>query len=154
MVLDVGISDMLSIAQTVGIVGTLLIALFLSKREVRDLSIDIETKVLSDLDEKMHRLEEHLLERPELARVINNVRSLSPEAVYAFDVLNVFSHAYDMRERKVLNDNEWYGWVEWMRNCFRLGTIKEHWKRFQENHWYDATFEDFINKQVIAYVER
>ena len=154
MVLDVGISDMLSIAQTVGIVGTLLIALFLSKREVRDLSIDIETKVLSDLDEKMHRLEEHLLERPELARVINNVRSLSPEAVYAFDVLNVFSHAYDMRERKVLNDNEWFGWVEWMRNCFRLGTIKEHWKRFQENHWYDATFEDFINKQVIAYVER
>jgi hypothetical protein len=81
MVLDVGISDMLSIAQTVGIVGTLLIALFLSRREVRELSIDIETKVLSDLDEKMHRLEEHLLERPELARVINNVRSLSPEAV-------------------------------------------------------------------------
>jgi hypothetical protein len=124
MVLDVAISDTLSIAQTVGIIGTLLIALFLSKREVRDLSIDIETKVLSDLDEKMHRLEEHLLERPELARVINNVRSLSPEAVYAFDVLNVFSHAYDMRERKVLNDNEWFGWVEWMRNCFRwsIGT--------------------------------
>jgi hypothetical protein len=154
MVLDVGISDMLSIAQSVGIIGTLLIALFLSKRELRDLSIDIETKVLSDLDEKMHRLEEHLLERPELARVINNVRSLSPEAVYAFDVLNVFSHAYDMRERKVLNDNEWFGWVEWMHNCFRLGTIKEHWNRMQENHWYDATFENFINKQVIAYVER
>ena len=154
MVLDVGISDMLSIAQTVGIIGTLLIALFLSRREVRDLSTDIETNVLSDLDEKMHRLEEHLLERPELARVINNVRSLSPEAVYAFDVLNVFSHAYDMRERKVLNDNEWYGWVEWMRNCFRLGTIKEHWDRMQENHWYDQTFEDFINKQVIAYVEK
>ena len=154
MVLDVGISDMLSIAQTVGIIGTLLIALFLSRREVRDLSIDIETKVLSDLDEKMHRLEEHLLERPELARVINNVQSLSPEAVYAFDVLNVFSHAYDMRERKVLNDNEWFGWVEWMRNCFRLGTIKEHWDRMQENQWYDPTFEDFINKQVIAYVER
>ena len=153
MVLDVGISDMLSIAQTAGIIGTLLIALFLSRREVRDLSIDIETKVLSDLDEKMHRLEEHLLERPELARVINNVRSLSPEAVYAFDVLNVFSHAHDMRERKVLNDNEWYGWVEWMRNCFRLGTIKEHWNRMQENHWYDLTFEDFINKQVIASVE-
>ena len=100
MVLDVGISDMLSIAQTVGIIGTLLITLFLSGRQVKDLSIDIETKVLSDLDEKMHRLEEHLLERPELARVIKNLRSLSPEDVYAFDVLNVFSHAYDMRERE------------------------------------------------------
>jgi hypothetical protein len=150
MVLDVGISDILSIAQTVGIIGTLLIALILSRREVKDLSIDIETKVLSDLDEKMHRLEEHLLERPELASVINNVQSLSPEAVYAFDVLNVFSHAYDMRERKVLNDNEWYGWLQWIRNCFRLGTIKQHWERMQENHWYDPTFEDFINKKVIA----
>jgi hypothetical protein len=153
MVLDVGISDILSIAQTAGIIGTLLIALFLSRREVRDLSIDIETKVLSDLDEKVHRLEEHLLERPELARVINNVRSLSPERIYAFDVLNVFSHAYDMHERKVLNDNEWFGWVQWMRNCFRIGTIKEHWKQIQESQWYDPFFEDFINKQVIANVE-
>ena len=153
MVLDIGISDLLSIAQTIGIVGTLLIALFLSTREVRNLSIDIETKVLSDLDEKVHRLEEHLLERPELAKVINNVRSLSPERIYAFDVLNVFSHAYDMHERKVLNDNEWFGWVQWMRNCFRIGTIKEHWKQIQESQWYDPSFDDFINKQVIAHLE-
>ncbi|HMH11433.1 MAG TPA: hypothetical protein VK553_12020 [Candidatus Nitrosopolaris rasttigaisensis] len=151
MVLDIGVTDVLSIAQTVGIVGTLLIALFLSRREVRELSIDIETKVLSDLDEKVHRLEEHLLERPELASVINNVRSLSPDRVYAFDVLNVFSHAYDMHERKILNENEWLGW---MRSCFRLGTIKEHWKQIQQNQWYDPTFDEFINKQVIAYVER
>jgi hypothetical protein len=154
MVLDIEVSDVLSIAQTVGIVGTLLIALFLSRREVRELSIDIETKVLSDLDEKVHRLEEHLWERPELARVINNVPTLSPEAVYAYDVLNVFSHAYDMHERKVLNDNEWFGWIQWMRTCFRLGTIKEHWKRFQQSQWYDPSFDDFINKEVIAYVER
>ena len=154
MVLDIGITDVLSIAQTVGIVGTLLIALFLSRREVRELSIDIETKVLSDLDEKVHRLEEHLLERPELASVINNVRSLSPDRVYAFDVLNVFSHAYDMHERKILNENEWVGWLQWMCSCFRLGTIKEHWKQIQQNQWYDPTFDDFINKQVIAYVER
>ena len=154
MVLDIGVSDVLSIAQTVGIVGTLLIALFLSRREVRELSIDIETKVLSDLDEKVHRLEEHLWERPELARVINNAPTLSPEAVYAYDFLNVFSHAYDMHERKVLNDNEWFGWIQWMRTCFRLGTIKEHWKQFQQSQWYDPSFDDFINKEVIAYVER
>ncbi|MDQ6669048.1 MAG: hypothetical protein M3Y53_12605 [Thermoproteota archaeon] len=154
MALDIGISDMLSISQTIGIVGTLLITLFFSRREIKGLSVDIETKVLSDLDEKVHRLEEHLLERPELGRVINNVQSLSPESIYSFDVLNVFSHAYDMHERKILNDNEWFGWLQWMRTCFRLGTIKEHWKRIQESQWYDPVFEDFINKQVIAYVER
>lgn len=32
----------------------------------------------------MHRLEERLLERPELGRVINNAQSLSPEVVYSF----------------------------------------------------------------------
>jgi hypothetical protein len=152
MVLNIEISDVLSITQTIGIIGTLLIALYFSRRQIKDLSVDTETKVLSDLDEKMHRLEEHLLERPELARVINNVQLLSPEGVYSFDVLNVFSHAHDMRE--VLNDTEWYGWVEWMRTCFRLGTIKENWKRIQESKWYDPAFEDFINKEVVAYVER
>jgi hypothetical protein len=59
-----------------------------------------------------------------------------------------------MHERKVLNDNEWFGWVQWMRNCFKLGTIKEHWTRIQESQWYDSAFEDFIDKQVIAFVER
>jgi hypothetical protein len=154
MVLALEYSDMLSIAQTIGIIGTLLLTLYFSKRQVSGLSVDIEAKVLSDLDEKMHRLEEHLLERPELVRVINNVRSISPESVYSFDVLNVFSHAYDMYERKVLNDNEWFGWVQWMRSCFRLGTIKEHWKQIQQSQWYDPIFEEFINKQVIGYVER
>jgi hypothetical protein len=154
MVLDIGISDMLSITQTIGFIGTLLIALFFSRREIRELSVDTETKVLSDLDVKMHRLEEHLLERPELARVINNVPFLSREDVFAYDVLNVFSHAHDVHERKVLNDNERFGWVQWMRTCFRLGTIKEHWKQIQQNQWYYPTFDDFINKQVIAYVER
>jgi hypothetical protein len=154
MVLNIEISDVLSITQTIGIIGTLLLALYFSRRQIKDLSVDTETKVLSDLDEKMHRLEEHLLERPELARVINNVQSMSPEGVYSFDVLNVFSHAHDMRERKILNDNEWHGWVEWMRTCFRLGTIKENWKRIQESKWYDPVFEDFINKEIVAYVER
>ncbi len=151
---EIGYLDILQIAQTIGIVGTLLITLYFSNRQIRGLSVDLETKVLSDLDEKVHRLEEHLLERPELASVINNVQSLSPDRVYAFDVLNVFSHAYDMHERKVLNENECFGWVHWMCTCFRLGTIKEYWKQFQQNQWYDPTFEDFINKQVIAYVER
>ena len=53
MVLDIGISDVLSITQTIGIIGTLLIALYFARREIRELSVDIETKVLSDLDEKV-----------------------------------------------------------------------------------------------------
>jgi hypothetical protein len=53
MVLDIGISDTLSIAQTIDIIGTVLTVLYFSRRKIRELSIDIETKVLSDLDEKV-----------------------------------------------------------------------------------------------------
>ena len=60
---NIGYLDILQIAQTIGTVGTLLITLYFSNRQIRGLSIDIETKVIRDLDEKMHRLEEHLLER-------------------------------------------------------------------------------------------
>jgi hypothetical protein len=42
----------------------------------------------------------------------------------------------------------------WMHTCFRLGTIKEYWKRIQESKWYDPVFEDFINKEIVGYVER
>jgi hypothetical protein len=85
-----------------------------------------------------------------LTKVVTNLPSISLDAQYSFDVLNVWSHAYDKRERKVLNDNEWFGWVHWMRNAFKEGTIKEHWKQIQRNEWFDPAFEDFMNKEIIA----
>ena len=59
-----------------------------------------------------------------------------------------------MYERKVLNDNEWFGWLQCMHNYLRLGTIKEYWKQIQRSQWYDPVFEEFINNQVIGYIER
>jgi hypothetical protein len=76
MVLNLEISDVLSIMQTIDIIGTLLLALYFSRRQIKDLSLDTETKVLSDLDEKMHRLEEHLLERPSNRDLIVVVHSI------------------------------------------------------------------------------
>ena len=46
MVLNIEISDVLSITQTIGIIGTLLIVLRFSRRQVKDLSVDTETKVI------------------------------------------------------------------------------------------------------------
>lgn len=150
MVIDIGFSDMLSIAQTIGIIASLLLTLYYYRRQIQKLSTDIETQVLNDLDEKVHRLNESMVEHPELSKVVTNLPSISLDAQYSFDVLNVWSHAYDMRERKVLNDNEWFGWVHWMRNAFKEGTIKEHWKQIQRNEWFDPAFEDFMNKEIIA----
>lgn len=71
--------------------------------------MDIETKVLNDLGEKVHRTGEMLIERPTLGRVIISTQSRkwSEEIPFAYYVLYICSHAYDMQERRVLNDNEW-----------------------------------------------
>ena len=44
---------MLSIAQTIGIVGTMVLTLFFSRKQLQSLSIHDQTRVLNDLDSKV-----------------------------------------------------------------------------------------------------
>jgi hypothetical protein len=111
---ELGFSDMLSVAQTIGIVGTMVLTLYLSKRQIQSLSLDVESRVLNDLDEKIHRMGEMIIERPQLGKVITNIQTdrWSVDLPFAFYVLYICSHAYSMRQRKVLNDNVWNGWLQ------------------------------------------
>ena len=151
MVLDIEISDMLSIAQTLGIIGTLLITLFLSRRQVRDLSIDIETKVLSDLDEKITGLTQLMVEKPQLMKIFSNVESKNTEEMaFTYHLLQTFAHVYHMHQRKVVSDNEWTGWLRRMRTVFEEGKIREYWEGGLElEKWFDPAFEDFINNEIV-----
>jgi len=45
MVLGLGFADMLSLAQTVGIVGTMVLTLFFSKKQIQSLSNDTQLEV-------------------------------------------------------------------------------------------------------------
>ena len=47
MVEGLGFSDMLSVAQTIGIVGTMVLTLFFSKKQIKSLSIDQQSRVLN-----------------------------------------------------------------------------------------------------------
>ena len=49
----IGFSDMLSIAQTIGIVGTMALTLIFSRKQLQSLSIHDQTRVFNDLDEKV-----------------------------------------------------------------------------------------------------
>ena len=135
---------MLSMAQTIGIVGTMTLTLYFSKRQIQSLSIDQQTRVLNDLDEKFHKMAELIMEGPSIGKVIDN-QVPSRELALSFYILWICSHAHAMRQRKVLDDNEWAGWLQWMRNCFRKGTIKERWKRVEQDRWFNPAFQDFVN---------
>ena len=74
---------MLSIAQTVGIVGTMILALF-SKKQIQSLSIDTQTRGLNDLGEKYLKMIERAMEDQSIQRVIDNELKLSRGKAYSF----------------------------------------------------------------------
>jgi hypothetical protein len=153
---EVGIAEYFSIGEALGIIGTMFIVLYFSRKQMQSLSVDIETKVLNDLDEKMHGLTRMAVERPELIRIVSNVESdLTEEVAFTYHLLYTFAHVYHMHQRKVVSDNEWTGWLRMMRSCFQQGKIREYWESDLElEKWFDPAFEELINKELIPMVKK
>ena len=147
---EFGFGDVLSLAQTFGIVGTLILTLYFSKRQIQSLSIDQQSRVLNDLDEKIHKTTELMLERPSLYRVMDRglIASESEQYLLSYYILTIWSHAYAMRQRDVLNDSEWRTYTQWMRNCFRKGMMSESWNRIEEDRYLNPVFQNFINTEI------
>ena len=146
---EFGIAEYFSMAEALGIIATLFVILYFSRKQMQSLSVDIETKILNDLDDKIHGITQMGVEQPELIKVISNVQSnFSPDVAYAYHILYAFAHVFHMRQRKVLSDNEWTGWSRWMKSAFEQGTISEIWKKIDVEKWFDPAFEEFINKAL------
>ena len=96
---------------------------------------------------------EIIIEKPSMQKVIYKLENPSEELAFAYYIQFICSHAYAIRQRKVLNDDEWTGWLQWMRNCFKYGTIGEQWKQIQAERWLNPAFEEFINKEIIPTVK-
>ncbi|MEO9363623.1 MAG: hypothetical protein ABI348_06950 [Nitrososphaera sp.] len=150
---ELGIAEYFGIGEAVGIMATFFITLYYSRREIRNLRVDLETKVLNDLDDKLHGIIETIVHKPALARVVEKEGKAiqSEEVVFSYAILYMCSHAFHMRQRKVLSDNEWNGWLRWMRTAFAQGTISEYWNSdIDPRNWFDPDFEDFINNEIIG----
>jgi hypothetical protein len=72
---ELGLVDYFVMGEAVGIVATFVMAFYYSTKRMQKLSVNIETKVLSDLDEKMHGLTQMAVEKPQLIRIVSNVES-------------------------------------------------------------------------------
>ncbi len=51
---EIGIAEYFGIGEAIGIIATLFVILYFSRKQMQALSVDIETKVLNDLAERMH----------------------------------------------------------------------------------------------------
>jgi hypothetical protein len=147
---EIRIADYIGKREALGIIGTLFVVLYFSRKQTQSLSIDIETKVLNDLAEKLDSIVHLAIERPNLIRVVSKVDANSPETAYAYDIMFTFAHAFHMRQRKVLSENEWAGWLRWMKSAFQQGELMEIWeKTIEMEKWFDPAFQEFVDKELI-----
>jgi hypothetical protein len=144
---ELSLEGLFGIGEAIGIIATLFVILYFSRKQMQSLSVDLQTKVLNDLDEKVHKMVEIIIDKPSMQKVMYKLES--EELAFAYYILFICSHAYSMRQRKVLNDDEWAGWLQWMRNCFKYGTLGEQWEQIQSERWFNIDFQNFINKEVV-----
>src|SRR5438445_13768089 len=69
----IGFPELLTLVQTVAIIAAIVIAVYFSRRQIEALENDLEARVMNDLDEKLHRIGEIFMEKPEFVRVLNDV---------------------------------------------------------------------------------
>ena len=138
--------------EAIGIITTMFVVLYFSRKQMQALSVDIETKVLSDLDLRLREITHLMIDRPELIKVVSKVESdWSSDVAYSYHILFTFAHVLHMRERNVLSDNEWTGWLRWMKSAFEQGTIKDIWKnKIEMEQWFDPAFQEFVDKELVS----
>ena len=137
--------------EAIGIIATMFVVLYFSRKQMAALSVDIKTKVLSDLDLRLREITHLMIDRPELTKVVSKVESdWSSDVAYAYHILFTFAHVLHMRERNVLSDNEWAGWLRWMKSAFDQGMIRDIWKsNIEMEKWFDPAFQKFVDKELV-----
>jgi hypothetical protein len=126
--------------------------MYFSRKGLQSVGVDIETKVLNDLDDKLEGVVEAVFRKPGLVKLFDKTDQgiESEELAFAYRILYMCAHVFHMRQRKVLRDNEWEGRLRWMRTTFEFGTLGDYWKKvIDPEKWFDPAFEDFINNEII-----
>ncbi|MGH9996528.1 MAG: hypothetical protein ACRD7F_00800 [Nitrososphaeraceae archaeon] len=150
IMIEIGIAEYFSMGGALGIISSMFVVLYFSRKQMKILSADIETKILNDMDERMREITQMAVGQPELIKVLSNVPAnySSPEVAFAYYILYTFAHVFHMWQRGVLNDSEWTRWLRFMKSAYEQGTIAEIWKTVDAGKWLDPAFEEFINKEL------
>jgi hypothetical protein len=54
--IEIGLAEYFGIGEAIGIIATLFVILYFSRKQMQTLSVDIETKILSDLDLRIREI--------------------------------------------------------------------------------------------------
>ena len=146
---ELSIVDYFVILEAVGIIATLAVMLYYSRKQMKELSKNIESNILSDLDSKLHNFMEIAISKPEMMEIFDKKQTQSPEQACAVYALNVFAYAFHMRQRGILKEDEWDGWVQTISEVFKKGTISDYWKKSELEIRFNPKFQGFINNEIL-----
>ena len=80
---EVGIAEYFGIGEAIGIIGTMFVVLYFSRKHMQRLTVDVKTKVLNDLDEKVRKMAEIIIEKPSMQKVIYRLEKPAEELAFA-----------------------------------------------------------------------
>jgi hypothetical protein len=151
-------AEILTLVQTVAIIVAIVIAVYFSRRQIQALTTDLEARVMNDLDEKLHRIGEIFMEKPDFVRMLDDTipsagpsgEGFGPEAAFAYYVMFFCSHCFHMRQRGILSDNDWAGWLQWTKNAFQRGRLGRYWREAGMADWVDPAFRKFVEQDILG----
>ena len=79
IMVEIGIVEIIGMGGALGIISTMFIVLYFSRKQAQGFTMDIETKVLNDLDEKVRKMAEIIIEKPSMQKVIYKLEKPSEE---------------------------------------------------------------------------
>jgi len=148
---EIGLVDYFLISEVIGIFATLIVVFYFSKKQTQKLSVDVESKILNDLDIKLHEMVEMAMASPEITDIVDkDAVKLGHKEAFAMNLLYTYSYAFHMHQRNVLKGSEWEGWIRTITATFKKGTIGEYWKTIQPEDWFDPEFQHFIDNEIIG----
>jgi hypothetical protein len=86
----------------------MFVVLYYPRKQAQGLSADIETKILNDLDEKVRKMSEIIIEKPSMQKVIYKLEKPEEELAFAYYILFICSHVYAMRQRHLELASPWF----------------------------------------------
>jgi hypothetical protein len=62
-------------------------------------------------------------------------------------ILTIFIHictCFSYAPKRSSSENEWIGWLRWMKAAFERGTINEIWKNIEVEKWFDPHLRNLL----------
>ena len=147
-----GFSDLLSLVQSIVLICALGVTLYFSRIQAKVQRQNLETAILANIDEKQHHLTEMLMGDPTLMKLIVNEPTLryTKDETTAWYTISICAYAFRMKEREILSGPEWDGLFLWMKNMFQSGSLRKYWKDVGYETWFEPSFRDFVNNELLA----